>query len=175
MQPQDPEGYYSALSVSPTASQAEIRLSYKLLRESYKSGNRRKEVGKIRDAYQTLADPESRAEYDNPNTASAGLFRDADGKSRLDSWRVLAVVVVVLVAALGLVFSPALRAHFVTFNVGDTLYWKNTSKPVGVVLAYEVDHAFPESAAQAAYQIRPRSGEAYWLPSADLHRHGAVE
>jgi len=161
----DPKRYYALLNVSPGASDVEIRLAYKFLKQAHKDGKKVSDIGRIREAYTTLSDRDSRARYD-------GATKRAAGPSRLGStWAALSVAVVFAVT-IGLVFGSQLTAPFVSFDRGDKLYWKSTRKPLGTVLEYEESHEFPEAPTQAAYRIQFGSGEVRWFGAADLHRNG---
>jgi len=161
----DPKGYYALLNVSPTVTQVEIRLSFEFLKQAHKDGKRVRDIAKIHEAYDTLGDAKSRAQY---NRAAAGRPKNP----RLNSGLLLLGLAVVFTITVAVLFGSDLIAPFVSFDAGDSLYWKTTQKPLGVVLEYEETHAFPEGPSQAAYRIRLSSGDEQWFVAADLHRNG---
>jgi curved DNA-binding protein CbpA len=168
----DPKGHYAALNISPGASQQEIRLAYKFLKRAYQEGQKSLNLGKIQEAYETLSQPRQRKLYD-PGPSSP-LTRP-DGKSRLNSVPLLLTLLIVFVGVVAFAFGPAIRAHFMTFDVGADLYWKRTEKPLGVVLEHDAEHQFPDGLRASAYRIQLSSGEeTVWLPALDLNRHCRV-
>jgi hypothetical protein len=171
----DPRGYYAALNISPTADRSEIKLAYHFLRASHRDGKTIRNVGKIEEAWKTLGKLESRAEYDGKAADRSGLLRDANGKSRLNSGALLAAISLAFLVVIAIIFGDQLKAPFVSYEVGDRIAWKATERPVGVVVAFEEAHPFPEGATQAAYRIRSKSGTELWFPAADLHLNGARE
>ena len=60
--------YYSTLGVSKTANQDEIKKAYRKLASQYHPdrGGSKEQFQEIQAAYDTLSDPEKRAQYDNP-------------------------------------------------------------------------------------------------------------
>jgi curved DNA-binding protein len=60
--------YYSILGVNKNASQEEIRKAYKkqCMKHHPDRGGSEEQIKKVNEAYNTLKDPRSRAEYDNP-------------------------------------------------------------------------------------------------------------
>ena len=173
MSVQDSEGYYAALNVSPTASQTEIHIAYKLLRQAFDAGEELEDAEKVLCAYKLLGNPSTRAEYDARNEKKTWFLDRTGGQSRKQLAVALPVVLLLLGAALAFSFAPELRGMVVSFEAGDSLYWKETSKPIGVVVTYEANHPFPEGAPADAYQVRAASGALIWLAAEDVHRHGA--
>ena len=172
MQNRDPKGHYAALSISPGASQQEIRLAYKFLKRAYLEGQRSLNLSKIQEAYEILSQPEQRRVYDHGKTAQRG---GPGGKSRLHSVPLLLTMLLVFLGVIGFIFGSAIRANFVTFDAGDDLYWNNTKKPLGVVLEHDPDHRFPDGRQTRAYRIQLGSGEEpVWLPALDLNRNCRV-
>jgi len=83
MPPQDQsEDYYETLQISPNAESETIHRVYRLLAQQYHPDN--KETGnvelfrRLNDAYQTLSDPERRAQYD--------VFNN---RKRQDRWKLV--------------------------------------------------------------------------------------
>jgi hypothetical protein len=98
--------------------------------------------------------------------------RNVGGRSRLNSGGLLLGLGLIFAIVFGIALGPALTAPFVSFDIGDDIYWKKTTRLIGEVVAYDETHAFPEGATEAAYRIRSGTGVLHWLPAADLHRHG---
>jgi hypothetical protein len=162
----DPRGYYAALKVGPGSSRQEIRLAYELLKQARKRGKRNLDMNAIQAAYEVLGDAESRRQYDERCAPS----RNGNGRSRLHSIPLLLALTLVFAGVLWLAFAPQLRAHFVSFDVGDDLAWRTTHKNLGVVVAIEDDHEFSAGNRTAAYRVQPASGvEPIWLPAQDLN------
>lgn len=168
----DPRGYYAALNISPAADQTEVLLAYRFLRASHREGKKVRNIGRIEEAFKALGNPTRRAEYDGALPCPGGLLRDRDGKSRLNSGLALFAISALFLVVLGIIFGAQLKAPFVRFEVGDSIEWKSTRRPVGVVVAVDEAHAFPEGGTQAAYRVRSQSGSELWLPAADLHLNG---
>lgn len=61
--------HYQTLGVSPQADQKEIKRAYRKLAGKHHpdKGGDQEEFKKVQKAYETLSDPQKRAEYDNPN------------------------------------------------------------------------------------------------------------
>ena len=86
--------YYQTLGVSQTTSPDEIKKAYRKLASKHHpdKGGDEAQFKKIQEAYETLSDPQKRAEYDNPqpqfnfNTGNMGggafddMFRDIFGR-----------------------------------------------------------------------------------------------
>ena len=66
--------YYSALGISKTATQQEIKQAYRKLAAKHHPdrGGSTEEFQKIEEAYRTLSDEEKRQQYDNPNPFGQG-------------------------------------------------------------------------------------------------------
>ena len=166
----DPQGHYTALNVSPGASRQEIRLAYELLKQARKRGNRGLDVGKIEAAYEVLGDLQRRRQYDESNARSRKR-----GPSRLHSVPLLLGLAVIFLGILWIAFAPRIRAHLVSFDVGDDLYWRSTHKALGEVVEVDVHHEFPEGAPLPAYRVQPASGtEPMWLSARDLNANCVV-
>jgi curved DNA-binding protein CbpA len=173
----DPLGYYRALNISPGASPAEIRLAYTFLKRAYREGRKHLQIGKIRAAYETLSNPHVRKRYDagesvesrrrvqrGPDVA-AMLARVNVAKTGLVLLLVGAVVLLVLVG-------PGIRAQFVSFELGDRVYWSESGENLGEVVAFEAQHRFATGAVAPAYRVRSEeSGKPTWYPARDLERH----
>jgi curved DNA-binding protein CbpA len=174
----DPQGFYSALNVSPEASAAEIRLAYVMLKQEYHGGRKQLDISRIRLAYQTLSHPGGRRAYD----AGRPIGKLDDKKpitieelKRLIATHSLPIAVGLL--ALGIVgllalVGPELRASFVSYEAGDELYWVDHHRPLGTIESFEENHKFPTGATAPAYRIKPsEGGEPAWYPARDLERH----
>ena len=164
MRDRDPEGYYAALNVNPGASPEEIHLAYVYIKGAHAKGARGADVGKVRAAYDVLGNRRRRKEYD----------ADPSATSRLNSVPLLLVLIVALAGVLGYVLAPVLMAPYVSFDVGDELYWTKTTRPLGVVVEYADEREFPDGAQQAAYRIQSRAGLDQWFPAKDLNRNCAA-
>lgn len=73
--------YYSELGVSKTATQEEIKKAYRKLAAQHhpdRGGNKEK-FQEIQVAYETLSDPEKRAQYDNPPRNFGGFEFHSNG------------------------------------------------------------------------------------------------
>ena len=166
----DPQGYYAALSVSPAASRQEIRLAYEFLKQAVKQG-KRLDIAKAQAAYETLGDRRQREQYDQGTSSR----KRSGANSRMHSIPLLLTLTVVFLGVLALALAPQLRAHLVSFDVGNDLYWRSTNKPLGVVVDFDADHEFPGGAAAPAYRVRTTSdGEPIWFPARDLNAHCGV-
>ncbi len=174
MSKRDPKGFYAALNVSATANQLEIRLAYKFLKKAHREGRRQANVGKIEEAYRTLSDPQRRETYDHPRSKTDEARGKTDARELLNCRPVLIGICVVFVLTIGYALGPYLISNFVSFDPGESLAWKNTKEPLGVVVEYSENHPFEEAAAQAAYKIRLSTGDEQWFPAADLHRYCAI-
>ena len=167
----DPKGYYAALNVGPKACGQEIRLAYELLKQARKQGKRNLDMAKIEAAYGVLGDVEQRRQYDVGQRPP----RKRNGPSRLHSVRLLLAITVVLLGILWIAFAPRIRAHLVSFDVGDDLYWRSTQKPLGEVVDIDQLHEFPEGTQSPAYQVQLASGAtAVWFPARDLNANCGV-
>lgn len=167
MKKRDPKGYYAVLNISPDAGQQEIRLAYTFLKQAFKDGKRKLNIGLIQAAYETLSDSERRDLYDRRGSSSR-----PDGKSRLHSVPLLVTLLLVFLGVLAFAVGPIIKAHFTTFDAGSDLVWKRTGKPVGVVRTYDPAHEFEGGAASPAYQIEIRPGEdPVWFAAWDLNRN----
>lgn len=76
--------YYKTLGVDKKASQDEIKKAYRSLAQKYhpdrnKDEDATQKFQDVQKAYKTLKDPQSRAEYDNPQPQSNYAFRTGDG------------------------------------------------------------------------------------------------
>ena len=80
--------YYEILGVDKTASQDDIKKAYRKLAQKYHPDRNKEDDAEqkfidVNKAYNTLKDPQKRAEYDNPNPFGANFdgrsFRTADG------------------------------------------------------------------------------------------------
>jgi curved DNA-binding protein CbpA len=162
----DPKRYYALLNVAPTATEVEIRLSYRFLKQAHKEGKKIQDIGGIREAYATLVDPDLRAAYDGTTNRRSAPRRMNSG------WLALGVAVVFAIT-ISMVFGSQLMAPFISFDPGDNLYWKATKQPIGLVLEYEQAHEFTEGPTEAAYRIKLSSGDVQWFGAADLHLNGA--
>ena len=172
MPPRDPSGFYAALRVAPTSGQTEIRLAYKMMKRAYRDGKKVSNVGKIKQAYETLSDPTLRAKYDNAAAGASGRRRRGVS-SALHSLPLLAGLAALFLIALTLAFGPGVKARFTSFDVGETLSWKKTKQPLGEVLEYKAHHQFDTGSALPAYKVLLGSGEAQWFTATDLHRNCA--
>ena len=175
MRDRDPERYYAALNVSPTASVEEIKLSYEFLKRAHQTGQRVAHIGRIQAAFDTLSNARSRARYDKgEGEVSTGVTRAqalAAAKAVFGSSVTLGVAVVVLVGLIALTFAPGWVAAARSFSPGDDLVWKETGKPIGRVLAFESGHEFPAGIRADGYRIQPENGDPIWMPAGDLKRH----
>ncbi len=160
----DPAGFYAALNVSPDATRHEIRLAYELMKMDCQDRGK-KLSPEIQAAYDELGDPQRRQAY--------GKGRIRRGPSRLNSVPLLVVVIVFFMGVVAFLWAPTITAHFTTFDVGDELYWKRTTKPLGVVLEYDVSHHFDDDKRGPAYRIQPTAGPPMWYPALDVNRHCA--
>lgn len=177
MRDRDPERYYAALNVSPTASFEEIKLSYEFHKRAHQSGQRVANIGRIQAAFDTLSNAQSRTRYDKGEDDSNGMNRAqvlAAIKTALGSTVTLVVVSVVLVGFLALTLAPGLVSSMRSFSPGDELVWKETGQPVGRVLAFESGHEFPTGVRTDGYRIQPETGDAIWMPAGDLKRHSKL-
>jgi curved DNA-binding protein CbpA len=166
MSKRDPKGYYAVLNVSPDASRHEIRLAYGFLKQAYKDGRKKLDIGKIQAAYETLSDVDQRKDYDGGGSSGRR------GPSRLHSVPLLATLLVVFLGVLAIAVGPAIKARFTTFEPGDELYWKRTGKPLGVVLSYEARHEFENGVLAAGYRIEiGPDQEPVWFAAQDLNRN----
>ena len=67
---------------------------------------------------------------------------------------------------------PLVQARFVTFNVGDNLYWTEIGQPLGTVLEIAEAHEFSARGQESAYLIDMGAGnEPIWFPARDLARN----
>lgn len=76
--------YYKTLGVDKKASQDEIKKAYRSLAQKYHPDRNKEEDATqkfqdVRKAYDTLKDPQKRAEYDNPQPQGNYSFRTGDG------------------------------------------------------------------------------------------------
>jgi len=165
----DPRGYYAALHVSPDASDAEINLAFKFLKEAYQKKHKQVDVGKIREAYEALGHPLRRAAYDE------GMNRNPKrsiGRPRFGFFQILIGLLVVSLIVVWVLVGPELKAHLTAFEPGDELVWSKTGKPAGTVLAYSAAHSFREGVIGPAYQVRPSGDDPpRWYPAGDIKRH----
>jgi hypothetical protein len=169
----DPKGLYAALNISPGAGPQEIRLAYAFLKEAYKRGQRSLDIGKIRLAYQTLRSPAERRRYDAGKPSRFAGFTRPDGTTRLNSVPLLITLVVIMAGVTAYTLGPLIQAHFVTFDVGDDLYWNETGQPLGTVLELAEAHEFSDRGREEpAYLIDLGAGnEPVWFPARDLARN----
>ncbi len=175
MRDRDPQRYYAALNVSPTASFEEIKLSYEFLKRAHQTGQRVAHIGRIQAAYDTLANLQARARYDKGEVESTNAPTRAEMlaavKSMLGSTVTLGVAVAVLVGLVALTFAPTWVAATRSFSPGDDLVWEETGEPIGRVVAFESDHEFSGGIRAAGYRIQPERGDPVWMPAGDLKRH----
>ena len=156
----------------PGASPQEIRLAYMFLKEAYKKGQRSLEIGKIRQAYQTLGNPKERRRYDAGKPSRFSRFTRPDGTTPLNSIPLLLALVVIMVGVTAYTLGPMIQSRFVTFDVGDDLYWKETGQSLGTVLELAEAHEFSGRGRTAAYLIDLGAGnEPVWFPAHDLARN----
>ena len=81
--------YYSVLGVHKNSDQSEIKKAYKKLASKYhpdKGGDEAK-FKELQQAYETLGDPQKRAEYDNPQMGGFGFSHGAQGFDFNDIFR----------------------------------------------------------------------------------------
>lgn len=76
-------GYYEILGVSKDANQADIKKAYRKMAQKYHPDrntepNAKEKFQEINAAYQTLKDPEKKADYDNPRQQQQGGFTFTD-------------------------------------------------------------------------------------------------
>lgn len=176
MSKSDPLGYYAALNVSPGANEIEIVLAFKLLKRAHLERRKTFDIGLVQEAYDVLRIPSQRSLYDKGRlTRRRG--RAVVVKRRTDPQRTrgivtLALLAVILVAVLGVIYGSSIRATFVQFDPGDTLYRSGNVRPLGTVVQYDDHHVFPNGADVPAYRIRRTStGTEKWYPASDLERH----
>ena len=160
---------YDVLKVHPRASQAELDRAYqKLIRDArYDTTINQKD---IEVAYRTLSDGTQRALYD-ATLASKGkrvytrrvavTLSDADRQKRL--YWVLGILFVLAIAYYPIRFSYALKS----FDVGDTLYYKDTDSYFGKVLQKESNHNFGPKTT-AAYLVKTDLDVPIWFPADDV-------
>jgi len=172
MKHRDPNGLYAALNISPGAGAQEIRLAYVFLKEAYKKGQRSLDIGRIRLAYQTLGNPAERRRYDAGKRSRFARFTRPDGTTRLNSVPLLIALTVVMAGVTAYTLGPMIQARFVTFDVGDNLYWNELGQPLGTVLELAEAHEFSERGREPAYLIDMGAGtEPVWFPARDLARN----
>ena len=172
MKHRDPKGLYAALNISPGAGAQEIRLAYVFLKEAYKKGQRSLDIGKIRQAHETLGNPAERRRYDAGKPSRFGRFTRPDGTTPLNSVPLLIALVVIVVGVTAYTLGPLVQARFVTFNVGDNLYWTEIGQPLGTVLEIAEAHEFSARGQESAYLIDMGAGnEPIWFPARDLARN----
>ena len=172
MKHRDPDGLYAALNINPQAGPKDIQTAYRKLKAAYKKGERSLNIGKIRLAYETLGNPTERSRYDAGKPSRFARFTRPDGTSRLDSVPLLIALVVILAGVTGYTLGPLIQARFVTFDVGDDLYWDETGQPLGTVLERAEAHEFSERGPESAYLIDLGAGnEPVWFPAFDLARN----
>lgn len=71
--------FYSALGISKTATQDEIKKAYRKLANKHhpdKEGGDEEKFKAIKEAYETLSDEGKRAAYDNPQQSNGGQYHD---------------------------------------------------------------------------------------------------
>jgi len=163
----DPDGHYAVLKVSHDATDDEIRLAYEMVRLARKEKGRRV-PGEIQAAYDVLGDRERRKTYGKKPARDDRRF-----KVNLNSVPLLLTLLVLFVGIIVFALAPVIMAHFVTFEDGDSLYWKQSLKPLGVVREFESDHRFEGGAQASAYRIEHTSGTTAWYAAVDLQRHCA--
>lgn len=171
MSKRDPQGYYQALNVSASASDEEILLSYRLLKQSFRQHCGKLNIGLIQEAFETLSDQEKRSEYDLLSRPAAASIRATGVVDPRFSAPVLLIgLIVVFMIVLAVVKGADIRASFVTFHQGDQLYFTEDNSSLGTVVAYEGSHRFQNGAQAPAYQLREAGGHEEWYPARDLAR-----
>jgi hypothetical protein len=110
-------------------------------------------------------DAERRARYDRRKQRPASSVRH-----QVSTPGVLAVLLVLLAAILGVVLGPAIGYSFVSFETGDRLYWTAGGDFAGTVQGYEANHLFENGASAPAYLLEKAKGETDWYPARDLVR-----
>lgn len=162
----DTKGYYRSLGLQPTASDAEIRLAFVLLKgsEAVPSANEVDNDEATR-AYYFLKNPVRRQNYDRAETSG---FAPVNVKFKLDDVRVLVASAVLLAGILGFVWVPLYGSRFRTFSAGDRLV-NATGTEFGLVVQSEERHTFPGGTMAPAFLIElPDSKELRWFPASDI-------
>lgn len=176
MSKSDPLGYYAALNVSPGANDIEIVLAFKLLKRAHLERRKSLDIGLVQEAYDVLRVPSQRNLYDQGKIARRGgrtfVAKRPRSSERTRGIVTLAVLAVILVAVLAVIYGSSIRATFIRFDPGDTLYRTGNVRPLGSVVQYDEHHVFPNGADVPAYRIKSAStGAEKWYPASDLERH----
>ena len=166
MNQRDPLGYYEILNLDSNADLEEIKLSYQLLKQSYRERRARLDIGKIRAAYDTLHRADARRAYDLRRHQTLG--RTA---ARLRLPGVLALLLILLGVVLGVIFGPTVKIEMTRYRPGDALILREDGSPFGTVLRFEKEHVFFNNARAEAYLVEmPGDGAFIWYPVGDLNR-----
>jgi curved DNA-binding protein len=114
--------YYSILGVNKNASQEDIRKAYKkqCMKHHPDRGGSEEQIKKVNEAYNTLKDPRSRAEYDNPqrqfnfNTGNMGgnPFGDIFGQMHRRQRRNQDVTINIKLDLLDVLYGKELTARY---------------------------------------------------------------
>lgn len=163
--------YYEVLKLYAGATQVELDRAYqKLVKDArYDNSINQKD---IELAYRTLSDPTQRALYDatqaERNQRTQATQRTARKKVvKVNRERVLKIAFAVLML-IALVYYPIRFGYQLkTFQVGDTLYFKDTSRYFGKISRIEDDHDFG-IAKTDAYLIQVGSQNQVWWPAGDV-------
>ena len=163
----DPDGYYAALKVSHDAEDDEIRLAYEMVKVA-RAQQGRKVPKEIQAAYDVLGDKEKRAAYGKKRARAESKL---NVNVNLNSVPLLLTLLIVFVGVIAFTLGPIIMAQFVSFDEGDSLYWKQSLKPLGVVRGYKAEHLFDDGVRGPAYHIEHTSGSTAWYAAGDLQRH----
>jgi curved DNA-binding protein CbpA len=168
MQNPDPDGYYAILKVSHDAEEDEIRLAYEMVKVARAQQGRRV-PREIQAAYDVLGDKEKREAYGKKRARAERRLN-----VNLNSVPLLVTLLVFFVGVVLFSMAPILMAHLVSFEEGDTLYWKESLKPLGVVREYDSEHQFEGGTRGPAYRVEHTAGSTMWYGALDLQRHCAA-
>jgi curved DNA-binding protein CbpA len=167
MQNPDPDGFYAALKVSHDAEDDEIRLAYEMVKLA-RARQGRRVPKEIQAAFDVLGDKEKREAYGKKR---ARAERKRNVNVNLNSVPLLLSLLIIFVGIILFTMAPVIMAQFVSFEEGDSLYWKQTLKPLGVVRGYESEHLFDDGVRGPAYYIEHTAGSTAWYAAGDLRRH----
>ena len=168
----DTKGYYRTLGVPPTATDAEIRLAFVLLKGAEAgsaepgSENLESNNDEALRAYNFLKNPARRQAYDQ--TETSGFVSPVSVKFKLNDVRLLVAIFVLLAGILGFVWVPLYGNRFRSFSAGDRLV-NTAGTEFGRVVQSEEQHSFPGGVTAPAFLIElPGTKELRWFPAMDI-------
>jgi len=164
--------HYQILRLSRTASRTEIDNAFhRLMKEADYDSTLN--ASAIQNAYKVLSDPQRKAAYDNREKEKTVRLQAAEKvkaktqKAEEIGLKTLIKIFVVLFAVV-IAFSIYRFGYLLkTFSQGDVLYFNESNRRVGTIIAIENSHVFAPGVVRDAYLIQVDGDRRIWWTQKD--------